>query len=173
MSGLPSSGIVFREVTGRPFCLVSSYRTGRVRLELPAAVVPITAFRRWKCSQTRPTEPRIRQIQRKFESLDSLLPEAISSSQGCDSIPASMLVFHYLSMKAAQTIDSSGQIISWGVCLLKEHVWRESNRGLRCGEDLERGLRSFWPEKVGRPRKSLSWKQTVGWWGNTTHLVGV
>ena len=61
------------------------------RLQLPAAQVPSITFRRWKCSQTRSTEPRERQIQ--IKSLVSLLPEAGSSS------------FHVMGLKAGKAVS--------------------------------------------------------------------
>lgn len=110
------------------------------RLQLPAAQVPSITFRRWKCSQTRSTEPRERQIQ--IKSLVSLLPEAGSSS------------FHVMGLKAGKAVSflslinkrSFRQLTLWVKLYSQESAsWRstcgEKITGLRCNEDLERKLR--------------------------------
>lgn len=110
------------------------------RLQLPAAQVPSITFRRWKCSQTRSTEPRERQIQ--IKSLVSLLPEAGSSS------------FHVMGLKAGKAVSflslinkrSLRQLTLWAKLYREDPAsWRstcgEKITGLRCNEDLERKLR--------------------------------
>jgi hypothetical protein len=106
-------------------------RVRELGLELPATIFVTTTLSRWKCSQTRPTEPGKRKqnvLSFWICSCLRLFPTPFGMSP---QMPVVLGFYHLIIERAFKWLTLWAIITWWGIHSLKGHVLRENNKILR------------------------------------------